>query len=245
VDRFATQADAARDRAIEAMADAYKTIEKTRAPQPHIPAPAPRREPLTPSKAMGGSRPVAPPDRPARDVPPKGGNNGHESGTVTRPQQRILNALAWAESFNLPTQRREKVAFLADASPKSSAFMNNLGALRSAALIDYPIQGYVGLTPQGRAIADVDPNAPSTSPDLQRAICAKLPAPQARIVEAVVRAYPSSLDRAAVADAAGASPASSAFMNNLGALRSLGLLEYPSQGLVAASAVLFLEGRER
>jgi hypothetical protein len=206
-------------------------IEKSRIPEPRLSPPPPR--PLARPRT---ERPAAAP-RHAVEL-----QNG---GTVSGPQQRILNALAWAESFGLPTQRREKVAFLSDASPKSSAFMNNLGALRSAGLIDYPSQGFVSLTESGRAIAHVDESAPQTSDELQQAICAKLPAPQARIVQAVVRAYPHALHRQAVAEQADASPASSAFMNNLGALRSLGLLEYPQQGMVAAAPVLFIEGAHR
>jgi hypothetical protein len=183
-----------------------------------------RPKPLAPSRQLArvnGSPPVA--------------------DGLTRPQQAILNALAWGESMRLPTQRREKVAFLADASPKSSAYMNNLGTLRSAGLIDYPQQGYVALTDAGRALAHVDESAPQTSSELQAAICAKLPGPQARIVAAAVAAYPQPLEREALAERAGASATSSAYMNNLGALRSLGLLDYPRQGLVQAAPVLFLE----
>jgi hypothetical protein len=182
-------------------------------------------------------------DKPRQSRPPAGPRELPDGFTLTGPQQRILNALFWAESVGLPNQRREKVGFLADASPKSSAFMNNLGALRTAGLIDYPTQGFVSLTDKGRAAAQTDGNVPNTSAELQAAICAKLPAPQARIVQAVVRAYPSALDRQAVAEQAEASPASSAFMNNLGALRSLGLLDYPQQGMVAAAPTLFLEER--
>ncbi len=188
--------------------------------------------------------------QPRRQPPPVPSNRGtvtarvpamNGNGHMPGPQQRILNALAWGESVRLPTQRREKVAFLADASPKSSAFMNNLGALRSTGLIDYPQQGYVALTDAGRAAAVVDESSPTSSRELQDAICRKLPGPQERIVRAAVKVYPQSLERGALADLAGASVSSSAFMNNLGALRSLGLLEYPRQGEVAAAAVLFLE----
>jgi hypothetical protein len=135
------------------------------------------------------------------------------------------------------------VAFLADASPKSSAFMNNLGKLRSAGLVDYPQQGMVSLTDDGAAIARVGDDAPTTSEELQAAFYAKLPAPQVRIVQATVAAYPSALTREEVADRAQASSASSAFMNNLGALRSLGLIDYPRQGVVAAAPLLFMEER--
>jgi hypothetical protein len=165
-------------------------------------------------------------------------SNGHISG----PQQRILNALAWAESVNLPLQRREKVAFLADASPTSSSFTNNLGALRSAGLIDYPQQGTVALTAAGREVAQADGDNPTTSEELQNVICGKLPAPQARIVRELVRVYPRALVRGALADLTGASEASSSFTNNLGALRSLGLIDYPQRGMVAAQPTLFLEG---
>ena len=58
-----------------------------------------------------------------------------------------------------------------------------------------------------------------------------------------VKAYPQSLEREQVAVRAGASPTSSAFMNNLGALRSLGLIDYPRQGHVIAAPVLLLEER--
>jgi hypothetical protein len=44
-------------------------------------------------------------------------------------------------------------------------------------------------------------------------------------------------------DAAGASVTSSSFTNNLGSLRSLGLIDYPQPGQVVALPVLFLEER--
>lgn len=199
------------------------------------------RQPALPMVAPRQPKVLAP----AAHTPGFVGRQQNESGSagVTRPQQSILNALAWGESMGLPTQRREKVAFLADASPKSSAFMNNLGALRSAGLIDYPQQGYVALTDAGRSSAVVDDKAPQTSAELQLAICSKLPTPQVRIIHAAVSCYPGEVSRGELAQMADASPSSSAFMNNLGALRSLGLLDYPRQGFVRAAQVLFLEGR--
>lgn len=46
----------------------------------------------------------------------------------------------------------------------------------------------------------------------------------------------------ALADRIGVSPTSGGFFNNLGSLRSLGLIEYPRPAEVAALPVLFLEG---
>ncbi len=206
-----------------------KVLEKLAVHQTSVqPLAAPRPAPTSRSAVTPAPRPIVAPG---------------QGLTVTAPQQRILNAINWAERYRLPVQKREKIAFLADASPKSSAYINNLGALRSAGLIDYPQQGFVALTPTGRALAQVDSSDPSTSAELQRTICAKLPAPQARILTALCNVYPRPLTRQALAQQADASVTSSAFINNLGALRSLGLLDYPQQGIVVASPVLFMEAQ--
>jgi hypothetical protein len=77
--------------------------------------------------------------------------------------------------------------------------------------------------------------------ELQRAVLAKVTRPQGRILEAVIAVYPDSLTREDVGAAADASTSSSAFMNNLGFLRGLGLIDYPAPGQVQACPVLFLE----
>ncbi len=213
-------------------------IDRTRAPQQDAPTPTPRETLLAEHMR---TRPRMSP--PAPRVPPKGGNNGHADGAVTGPQQRILNALAWVESVNLPAPRKEKAAVLADASPSSSSFTNNLGALRTAGLIDYPTPGYVALTDAGRGLAVVDTNTPTTSAEMLEVVCSKLTGPQARIVRAVAARYPAAIDKETLAGHVVASAASSSFTNNLGALRSLGIIDYPQRGMVAAQPVLFLEGR--
>lgn len=53
------------------------------------------------------------------------------------------------------------------------------------------------------------------------------------------------LSRADVAAAAGYEANGGAFQNPLGSLRSLGLIDYPAPGQVAALPVLFLEGAAR
>lgn len=160
---------------------------------------------------------------------------------LSRPQQRILDALAWLESVRIPAADRTRVAWLADASPKSSSFMNNLGVLSTGGLIRYPRQGEVALTDSGRAVAN-HPGNPLSTADLHAAIQAKLPAPQWRIVEQLVSEHPKALTREVLAERAGASPASSSYMNNLGTLRGLGLIDYPERGTVVATPILFVEG---
>lgn len=161
---------------------------------------------------------------------------------ITGPQQRILNALVWLASVRIEPAPRITLALLADASPNSSSYANNLGALRTAGLIDYPSGGTIVLTGAGRASA-VLPRAAPTSDLLHSNLMAKLPAPQWRILEILIKKYPRALSRGALADLASASSGSSSYANNLGALRSFGFIDYPAPGHVVALPVLFVEGR--
>lgn len=194
------------------------------------PAPAPRPLPIPASPRL--SR-VAQPARRATAT--------DRQSDVTPARQRILDALAWLEGVRIARANRVQLALLAGASPKSSAYANNLGALRSGSLIDYGGQGEVFLTPAGRGLARVDGGAPQTSEELQTALLQRLPRARARILHALIRAYPNVISKPELAEQAEQSPTSSAYANNLGALRSLGLIDYRDGGVVA-QPVLFLEG---
>ena len=164
---------------------------------------------------------------------------------ITAPQQRILNALAEFAALGLPAVARSNAAVWAVQSPTSSGYTNNLGRLRSLGLIDYPSGGQVALTETGRAIAA--PMVPSLTSveQLQDAWCLRLPNPQARILRVLIGRYPRAINRVELADASGQSVTSSGYTNNLGALRSLGLLDYPRSGQVVATALLFPEIKDR
>lgn len=180
---------------------------------------------------------AARPSRSAPVVSAPGARGDHPPARL-----RILDALAFLEGIGIARAERVQLAFLADASPQSSAYLHNLGALRSAGLIDYPGGSLVQLSAGGRAIADGGA-VPQTVEELHAAVQSKLPPARWRLVEALIGNYPDPLTREDLADRAQASPTSSAFLHNLGALRSLGLIDYPSQGQVVACPVLFLEGR--
>ena len=159
---------------------------------------------------------------------------------ITNPQQRIIDAMAWLESIGLFNPKRTIIAFLADQSPRSSGFTNNLGALRSAGLIMYPTSDSLGFTERGRAAASPQ-QAPITTEELQRAVLNRLPNPQARILRILIENYPNPVNREWLAESAGQSPRSSGYTNNLGALRGLGVIDYPSSTEAVALPVLFLE----
>jgi uncharacterized protein len=174
--------------------------------------------------------PVAPVSRRAPSAPVEG---------LTPARQRLLDALAMLRTWGIERADRTQLAFLADASPTSSAYANNLGALRSSGLIDYE-SGRVLLTPAGEDTA-AWPGKPLSSAELQQMVRSKLPPARWRIVEALIAAYPEGVPRPDLAARAGASDTSSAYANNLGALRSLGLIDYRPGGFVVAEPLLFLE----
>jgi hypothetical protein len=193
------------------------------------PVPAPRQVAATPIPRR------APVIRPR---PAGVGAAAVDVGGLSGPQQRILDALAWWEAFGQPDPVRVAVATIAECSSKSSAYLNNLGALRSRGLIDYPRDGRVTLTDAGRAGAN-QPNIPLTNEAMQAAALAAVTGPQAAILRVCISAYPNAHERQYIADAAGTSATSSAYLNNLGALRTLGFIDYPSSGQVAATDMLF------
>lgn len=198
----------------------------------------------TPAQVAPGPGGMAIGVRPSRvTTPPKPRQleGGTPADGVSGPQQRILNALAWGEALGLGALDKTQLALLADASPTSSSYTNNLGTLRTSGLIDYPERGRVGLTPNGMASAVID-SVPRTSNELQAALIAKLSGPQGRILRELIAVYPSALSKEDLATRAEASATSSSYTNNLGTLRSLGVIDYPQRGMVVAKPVLFLKG---
>jgi len=169
------------------------------------------------------------------------GSNGSRPEGITPAKQRILDGLALLSSVRRqPAAPKKQVALFSNASPKGGAFGNNLGALRTAGLIDYPIPGTVALTDAGARLADRT-RAPQTAAEMHELIRGMVSPAKWRIIDALITAYPTAVSKAELAEMAGASPGGGAFGNNLGSLRSLGVLDYPTGGMVRAEPVLFLE----
>lgn len=159
---------------------------------------------------------------------------------ISSSQQRILNSLAWLETVGLSPVVKKQVALMAGQSPTSGGFFNNLGSLRSAGLIDYPAPGSVSLTDSGRNAARYD-DTPESSEELQQQVCAMVSTSQATILKELISAYPEAIAKSDLAERVGQSPTSGGYFNNLGRLRSLGMIDYPQSGYAIASNVLFLE----
>lgn len=202
-------------------------------------------KPAEPSLASLPPRPRTEPSVPvpSRLAPLRPAPTASASASGIAPaMQRILNALAWLEMAGIREPSKEVAAYMAGASSTSSVYANNLGALRSQhAYIEYPRPGVVCLTASGRAIAE-PPEMPPTLDALHDAVRTKLPPALCRLLDVLLAIYPKEIEKADAAERAGASPTSSVFANNLGRLRSLGFIDYPRPGLVAATALLFPEG---
>lgn len=161
---------------------------------------------------------------------------------VSRPQQRMLNALATiAELTRSDRAPRNVIAALSGQSPKSSGWDKNLSTLRTKGLIAYPSSDTMSLTPDGTAIATPDASITSLA-DLHAAWRDLVSGPQWRMLDALIAAYPDAMDRSALAASSGQSPASSGWDKNLSTLRSLGVIDYPNASEAVATELLFPPG---
>lgn len=175
------------------------------------PAPAPRSAALRPTSSAAGMTPA---------------------------KQRILDALAWWKAAGETAPTRAQVAYVSEISPKSSSFANNLGALRTSGLIEYPEGNCVCLTAEGFNVANEVEGKVSRNAFLQRVRGVIREPAKVRIFDALVGVGSGrSITREALAEAVDISPSSSSYANNLGALRTLGILDYPIPGQVGLGSM--------
>jgi hypothetical protein len=197
---------------------------------PRRPAPAP------PVRRAPAARPSPPP---APGPPPPRRDAG--DGSISGPEQKVIDSLAWWEVLGLAPVTRLQAAMVAGYHPRTKGFLNALGALRSGGLIDYPHAGDVVLTDAGRAHAQ-QPAFPPTEDALQQMIFDQVGSRRTSLLREVIAVYPNPMPRTELAERLGYHERTKGFLNDLGSLRTLGLIEYPMAGHVVAQPVLFLEG---
>ena len=157
---------------------------------------------------------------------------------ISGPEQRILNSLAWFESIGIDQPDNTAVASMARYRV-GGAYNNPKGKLNGRGLIQYG-KGTVSLTEEGRVFAEFPDRVPTTE-ELHRQVLARLSGPERRILAPLLESYPDWLSNEDLADKAGYS-IGGAFNNPKGKLRTLGFIEYPENGYVAAKSILFPEG---
>lgn len=190
------------------------------------------RQPLEPARA-----PLRPLHEPIEVV----SGNG-EPIKLAKAELAILGAFVWLDQLGQrgPFERRT-IGVIAGYSATSGHFENVLGRLRTAGLVEYPSGGMVVITDLGRKAAPEGDPIPSLE-ELHRQVRAKLTGAHQRILNVLIKHYPSSMHRAGIAEAAGFSSTSGHFENLLGRLRTLGLVDYPQDKHARAADLLFPEG---
>lgn len=182
------------------------------------------------------------PIKPARQVMAdldKATTNGEISGVM----QKILDAIAEFEVMGIDRVPKVQAAFMAGYSNlMSKSFANAMGSLRSAGYITYPDSDSLAFTNAGRALAN-DVSAPLSTEELQGRIRELLGGVHENIIKQIIPVYPDAVEKADLAKACGYSNVmSKSFANALGRLRTLGFIDYPSTGYVAATNLLFPAG---
>jgi hypothetical protein len=196
----------------------------------------------TPAASQGRRvAPAAATSRPA-SLPP----NRVDMGDLTGPEFKILTSLAELEVLGLHPADKQQLGLMAGyTNVRSGGFSEPLGRLVAAGLIVSPRAGVVAITDDGRARAGAV-EAPATKEELQDRILTKLTGPEQKLLRILIAQYPSEMskeDLAAACDPPYANIRSGGFSEPLGHLNTLGLVESPQRGVVAAAPALFLEGR--
>lgn len=164
---------------------------------------------------------------------------GDTTNPITGSEQKVLNALAWCESISLVASN-ELVAFLSGYKHcRSTGYTNPRGYLKNKGLIVYN-RGSVSLTDEGRTIA-VAPNAPLTQDELHRTVLEKIDGSERKVLQPLLEAYPEGISNTDLCAAAGyMHERSTGYTNPRGRLKSYGLIEHTSDGLIRARDILFI-----
>jgi GTPase SAR1 family protein len=213
------------------------------------------RDRLSKIDALDRPAPVAPPPRtyllneqhtkhvqklPPRPARPKG-EPGDDDDPLRPARRKILDSLAFLASINISQPSRNMLALFVGKSPGSGGYNNDLGKLRSSGYLDYPAEGLVTLTAEGTKEADAS-NAPRSLAELHAQVERLVKPARWEIVSTLIPLYPKFITREDLAARIGRSSGSGGFNNNLGMLRSSGIIDYPGEGNVVVTEALFPEG---
>lgn len=158
-----------------------------------------------------------------------GGAVGSTGPALPMPRQKILDKLRWLERHGVYPAPKETLAAMAGVSPTSGGYFNNLGALRSLGVIEYPQPGAVAFTSAGRSQArETDDDRPIHEHWLD-----VVSNPQRAILARLIAVHPDRVSKDHLARSIGVSATSGGYFNNLGRLRTLGAIDYPEPGYVA------------
>jgi len=173
---------------------------------------------------------------------PTSGSQSSTDGNLTRVAQRIVDAIAELNSLGIKQPPRAQVALMANYTHTgSTGFVKAVGGLSSGGLVRYPGPGLIELTDAGRAAAQWGVG-PISEKELQQRLMSTLGGVAARILKPLIARNKEPMTRQELCEASGYTHiGSTGFVKGVGRLSSLGLVDYPEKGMVAATKMLFLE----
>lgn len=155
------------------------------------------------------------------------------NGDLKGPERRILTAMGELLSIGTSQPSKEQVAAWSSYSVNGGAFRNPLGSLKSKGLVDYPSTNSVALTEEGKS--HVGSVAPPTWDELMARIEKVCSGPEWKIFQTILAHKGETIPHEQVAEETGYEANGGAFRNPLGALRTMGLIEYPKSRMVTAA----------
>lgn len=168
------------------------------------------------------------------------------NNAITRPQQKILDSLAWLHSLGIETPSWTQVGVVCGVSSRTGSFINNRSRLSASGLVEYPRAGCGRLTENGTRTAQA-PDQRITLAELHARVCAILTDPQAKILRLLLDHYPHDRAVGEIAARLGISEKTGSFINNRSRLHAMEFVEYTGENKrsserLRAAAILFPEG---
>lgn len=157
------------------------------------------------------------------------------------PEQKVLDAIAWLNAIGIAEPEGPAVAAIAGYKVTGGGYKNPRSRLATKGLISYPRDGAVALTEAGRALAKQPDVASLTGEAFREKILGVLDGPEKKILTPLLRAWPDRMTADAVAQDAGYGVDGGGFKNPRSRLATLGLIEYPTPGMLRARDILFPE----
>ncbi|UJL32261.1 DUF853 family protein (plasmid) [Mycolicibacterium vanbaalenii] len=213
----------------EAVAALSPTTDRAPDVEP-VPATRPASEQPT---AVAAPAPVAAPPVRTRSPRPGAEASAVPAGGFRKGAQRMLESLGRMAPLHLT---RAQWGTVAKIKSTSGTFSTYLGELRRAGLIEEDAAGFT-LTDAGFDYLGGRP-APMTAAELQQYYLSMLRAGAARMLTAVMQAYPGGLTREEISAAAGVTASSGTFSTYLGELRRNGLIEQRGAQFVAREILM-------
>ncbi|QQS08649.1 MAG: DUF87 domain-containing protein [Phycisphaerales bacterium] len=152
---------------------------------------------------------------------------------ATKPQQKVLQAIAWWNAIGIDVPSRVQVSHVAGYTPSGGTWRNLLSECRSRGWIEYRSEGIVLA---GDAVFCVTAGRVDGLGEMHSTIRDRLSGPQVKLFDVLL--VNGAIERKEAANLAGYEASGGTWRNLCSELKSLGLAIYPSRDTIAPAAWL-------